>query len=345
MLLAGVALKFVPVMVTDVPTGPLAGVKFVMVGELAAANVNPTRVAVPPGVVTLTLPEVPDATTAVMLVAETTLNEVAAVPPKLTAVAPVKLVPVMVTVAPIAALIGLNDATVGAVGVPMNVNPARVAVPPGVVTLTLPEVPAATTAVMLVAETTLNDVAAVPPKLTAVAPVKLVPVIVTVAPIAALVGVKEVIVGAGTNVNPTRVAMPPGVVTLTLPEVPAATTAVMLVAETTLNDVAAVPPKLTAVAPVKFVPVIVTVAPTAPEVGVKLVIVGTGTNKTVLRNTETVLLVRFATARSALPSPSRSPMETEIGCAPVVKSTLAAKELRLMLLRCPYCEILRRYCC
>jgi len=266
MLLAGVALKFVPVMVTDVPTGPLAGVKFVMVGELAAANVNPTRVAVPPGVVTLTLPEVPDATTAVMLVAETTLNEVAAVPPKLTAVAPVKLVPVMVTVAPIAALIGLNDATVGAVGVPMNVNPARVAVPPGVVTLTLPEVPAATTAVMLVAETTLNDVAAVPPK-------------------------------------------------------------------------------LTAVAPVKFVPVIVTVAPTAPEVGVKLVIVGTGTNKTVLRNTETVLLVRFATARSALPSPSRSPMETEIGCAPVVKSTLAAKELRLMLLRCPYCEILRRYCC
>ena len=149
----------------------------------------------PPGVVTLTLPEVPDATTAVMLVAETTLNDVAAVPPKLTAVAPVKLVPVIVTVAPMPALIGLNDATVGAVGVPMNVNPTRVAVPPGVVTLTLPEVPDATTAVMLVAETTLNDVAAVPPKLTAVAPVKLVPVMVTVAPTAPEVGVKLVIVG------------------------------------------------------------------------------------------------------------------------------------------------------
>jgi hypothetical protein len=48
---------------------------------------------------------------------------------------------------------------------------------------------------MLVAETTVNEVAAVPPKLTAVAPVKSVPVIVTVAPCAALVGVKEVMVG------------------------------------------------------------------------------------------------------------------------------------------------------
>jgi len=328
MLLAAVVLKLVPVIVTGVATGPDAGLKFVMVGEEAAANVNPARVAVPPGVVTLTLPEVPDATTAVILVAETTLNEVAAVPPKLTAVAPVKLVPVIVTVAPIAALVGVKEVIVGA---GTNVNPTCVAVPPGVVTLTLPEVPAATTAVMLVAETTLNDVAAVPPKLTAVAPVKLVPVIVTVAPIAALVGVKEVIVGAGTKVNPTRVAVPPGVVTLTLPEVPAATTAVMLVAETTLNDVAAVPPKLTAVAPVKLVPVMVTVAPTAPEVGVKLVIVGTRANKTVLRNIETVALLKFATARSALPSPSRSPMETEKGSVPVVKSTLAAKELRLML--------------
>jgi hypothetical protein len=50
---------------------------------------------------------------------------------------------------------------------------------------------------MLVAETTLKEVAAAPPKLTEVAPVKLVPVKVTVAPLAALVGLKEVIVGGG----------------------------------------------------------------------------------------------------------------------------------------------------
>ncbi len=120
------------------------------------------------------------------------------------------------------------------------------------VTEIVPVAPPATKAVMLAALTTLNEVAAVPPKLTAVAPVKLVPVMVTVAPIVADVGVKEVIAGAGnTNVNPALVAVPPGVVTLTLPFVPPATTAVMLVALTTENDAAAVPPKLTAVAPVK----------------------------------------------------------------------------------------------
>ena len=48
---------------------------------------------------------------------------------------------------------------------------------------------------MVVAFTTVKVVAAVPPKLTAVAPVKFVPVIVTVVPVGAVVGVKEVIVG------------------------------------------------------------------------------------------------------------------------------------------------------
>ena len=268
-LLAGVALKFVPAIVTEVPTAPLVGVKLVIVGE--GTNVKPASVAVPPGVVTDTLPEVPEPTTAVMLVAETTLNDVAGVPPKLTAIAPVKLVPVKATVVPLPALVGFINVIVGA---GINVKPVRVAVPPGVLTLTLPEVPDATTAVMLVAETTLNDVAAVPPKLTAVAPVKLVPVKVTVVPLPALVGAKLMIVGAETNVKPARVAVPPGVMTDTLPEVPDATTAVMLVAETTLNDVAGVPPKLIAVAPVKFVPVMVTEVPTAPLVGVKLVMVG-----------------------------------------------------------------------
>jgi hypothetical protein len=41
---------------------------------------------------------------------------VAAVPPKLTDVAPVKLVPVMVTVSPDLAEVGVNDVMVGAVG-------------------------------------------------------------------------------------------------------------------------------------------------------------------------------------------------------------------------------------
>ena len=58
--------------------------------------------------------------------------------------------------------------------------------------------------------------------------------------------------------KPANVPVPDAVVTETVPEVPAPTVALMLVALNTVNVVAAVPPKLTAVAPVKFVPVMVT---------------------------------------------------------------------------------------
>jgi hypothetical protein len=120
-------------------------------------------------------------------------------------------------------------------------------------------------------------VAAVPPKLTTVAPVKLVPVMVTTAPVAADEGVNEVIVGAGINVRLLEeLAVPPGVVTDIVPVVPLATTAVMLVALTTVKEVAAVPPKLTIVAPVKLVPVMVTTAPVAADEGVNEVTVGAG---------------------------------------------------------------------
>lgn len=60
--------------------------------------------------------------------------------------------------------------------------------------------------------------------------------------------------------------MPPGVVTVTStgPAVAAGTTAVIWVAESTVTEVAGVPPKVTEVAPVRLVPVSVTVLP--PEV-------------------------------------------------------------------------------
>jgi hypothetical protein len=127
-----------------------------------------------------------------------TLKEAAGVPPKLTEDALEKLAPEIVTVTPVPALIGVNEAMVGD---GINVNPASVATPPGVVTETLPDAPPATTAVIVVAFTTLNEEADVPPKLTAVAPVKLVPVMVTVVPDPALVGAKEVMLGAGITVK------------------------------------------------------------------------------------------------------------------------------------------------
>jgi hypothetical protein len=62
--------------------------------------------------------------------------------------------------------------------------------------------PFPTTAEIVVALVTEKEVAAVPPKLTAVAPVKLVPVIVIVVPGLADVGVKDVMVGTGTTGGP-----------------------------------------------------------------------------------------------------------------------------------------------
>jgi hypothetical protein len=59
-------------------------------------------------------------------------------------------------------------------------------------------------------------------------------------------------------VKPANVPVPEAVVTETVPEAPEPTVALILVALTTVNVIAAVTPKLTAVAPVKFVPVILT---------------------------------------------------------------------------------------
>ena len=74
-------------------------------------------VEVPLGVVTVTVtaPATPAGEVAVMDVAETTTTFVAELAPNFTAVAPVKLVPVIVTDVPPAAgpLVGLNDVTVG----------------------------------------------------------------------------------------------------------------------------------------------------------------------------------------------------------------------------------------
>jgi hypothetical protein len=72
--------------------------------------------------------------------------------------------------------------------------------------------------------------------------------------------------------------LPAGVVTTTLtaPAAPAGTVAVIEVAFTTEKDVAAAPPKVTLVAPVNVVPVMVTLVPPAvgPELGLTEVTVG-----------------------------------------------------------------------
>jgi len=94
---------------------------------------------------------------------------------------------------------------------------AKLALPPGVVTATLfaPTVPAGVTAVTLVDETTTTLVAATPPTVTLVAPVKLVPVIVIAVPPAVepVAGETEEMAGSGvlTTRNPTLTSMRKGV--------------------------------------------------------------------------------------------------------------------------------------
>jgi hypothetical protein len=130
-----------------------------------------------------------------------------------------------------------------------------------------------------VAEVTVKVAALVPLNFTALAPVKFAPVIVTLVPIGPLVGVKLVIDGAGAvTVNEVAlVAVPPAVVTLIVPVVaPLGAVAVIWVDEFTVNVVALVPLNFTAVAPVKFAPVIVTLVPMFPLVGEKLAMLGTG---------------------------------------------------------------------
>src|SRR5256885_10786787 len=158
-----------------------------------------------------------------------------------------------------------------------SVNAALlVADPPGVVTLSRPVVaPAGTVAWIAVAELTVK-LALTPLNATAVAPVKFVPLMVTLIPTGPLVGAKLVIVGGlTTTVNELLlVAVPPGVVTLSGPVVaPAGTVAWIAVSEVTAK-LAPRPVRATARPPVKLVALIVTLFPSGPLVGAKLVIVG-----------------------------------------------------------------------
>ena len=107
---------------------------------------------------------------------------------------------------------------------------------------------------------------------------KLVPVTVTGAPTAPDVGDKLVILGAATTVKVLLLLAVPLTVTTTLPVVaPVGTVATTEVAAQLAIAVAFVELNFTVLVPwvdPKFVPVIVTEAPTAPVVGDTLVIVG-----------------------------------------------------------------------
>src|SRR5205823_1348802 len=95
-------------------------------------------------------------------------------------------------------------------------------------------------------------------------------------------------------------AVPPAVVTLILPVVaPAVTVALMVVAEITVK-VAAVPLKLTDVAPVKLEPEMVMIAPTLPNEGEKVEILGAGP-ETIMVNAAELVAVPFGVVTAIVP--------------------------------------------
>ncbi len=140
--------KFVPVIVTEVPTGPDVGENEVIVG--AATTVNLVElVAVPFRLVTEIGPEVArGGTVAVICVDEFTAKE-AEVLLNLTPVTLVKFVPKMLTEVPTAPLVGENDVMVGAPATVTVKFVELVAVPLGLVTVMGPvEAPEGTMAVI-----------------------------------------------------------------------------------------------------------------------------------------------------------------------------------------------------
>ncbi len=272
--------KPVPVMVTTVPALPAVGVNDVIVGFAPVTTKSLALVAVPAGVVTLILPVVaPEGTLVVIFVPAEFTSKLAETPLNFTDVAPVKFDPLMVTDVPTGPLVGEKELIVGVAEVVTVKSVALVAVPPGVVTMILPEVaPEGTLVVILVpAEFTLKF-AETPLNFTDVAPVKFDPLMVTDVPTGPLLGEKEVIVGADAAVVTVKfvalVAVPSGVDTLIFPVMaPVGTVAVTLVDETVLNA-AAVFLNLTPVTSTKLVPLIVTRVPTGPDDGENDVIVG-----------------------------------------------------------------------
>lgn len=160
--------------------------------------------------------------------------------------------------------------------VTVNITPLC-KIPLGVVTETKPVIAPAGTVVVILESLTKVNGASTPLNCTSETPVKPAPVIVTRVPTGPVSGVSAVIAGTMTLKLEALFPVPPGFVTeIRLLVAPAGTAVVICVSESIEKVVTGVEPKLTLVAPVKFDPVMVTVAPTSPDVGENDVTAGTG---------------------------------------------------------------------
>jgi hypothetical protein len=223
-----------------------------------------------------------------------------------------KLVPVIVNDDPNPPPAAGVTLVIAGAEVTVNVTPL-LATPPAAVTTTLPvAAPEGTVATMLV-ELQLEMVAASVPNFTPPLPCvepKFDPVIVITEPTAPVFGARLVMLGAGVSVNVDPLLACPPTVTTTGPLVaPVGTGAVMDVALHAVG-VEAIPLKLTVLLVCvlrKFVPAITTEVPTAPVLGVRLVIVGAGAPR---GNTTVESKLPFS-----VPSMSSSPLNVVVEVA------------------------------
>ena len=205
--------------------------------------------------------------------------------------------------------------------------------PPLVVTATVPAprlAPEGTVVVMDVALPAAT-VAKIPPMVT-LAPPRPVPVIVTAVPTDADEGVTVVIVGAATvdgwvTVKGTEYAGATAVVTVRPPIATTAPTGTVVI-------VAGVLLMVTLFAPPRPDPVMMTVVPTAPEVGITDVIVGA----TAARGGSTVKAIEYAGGVLVVtvmpPTPTDAPAGmVVVNCEPVLLLTLAVALLIVRLVR------------
>ncbi len=234
-------------------------------------------VPLPTPLVMLTGPvSAPAGTTARRDVAVTAVAVTVTGPVNVTSVAPVRFVPVIITVVPTVAAAGVKAVARGGCTTVRSV--ALSAAPSTVVTPIFPvTAPSGTRNCKSVSVLDTIDPGgtANAPTFTAGSPVgarRLVPVTsMTVVPPTALGGVKLVIFGATLKLAALG-AVPIALVTLTGPvSAPAGTTARNDVAVTAVGVTVTGPVNVTAVAPVRFVPVIITVVPTGAAAGANVV--------------------------------------------------------------------------
>jgi hypothetical protein len=270
--------KLIPVMVTAAPTAPEVIERLVIPGVGRTVKLSPLLFT--PLANTTTLPVVaPDGTVTPMEVA-LQLDTVAAVPLNLTVPLPwlaPKLDPVTVTAAPTAPDVIERLVMLGA---ETTVKLEPLLLTPLADTTTLPVVAPVGTVTPILVALQVDTVAEVPLNFTVPLPwlePKFEPVMVTAAPTAPEVIERLVILGAGTTVNATPLLDEPDTVTTTLPVVAPVGTVTLILVEPHDETVAAVPLNLTVLEPCeepKFVPVMVTEAPTAPVVTERLVMLG-----------------------------------------------------------------------